>query len=203
MFLNLHKIINDTKLICAMKKIYFYTMLMLASMTVMLSSCDGWDSPYYVDDIVGSWVSYYGHDGYVEYDIMGYDAVRYDFYRDYTGRYTYYSYYGLDYVDFDWYTSGDRLIIHYYDGDSDYLFYGYDRNGDLLMSTDSRFYNFTAYRPAGMYYEPAKEMPSLESGVKLDKSVKEADKAAKVEKMEKNTVKAGSRAVKARAELTE
>ena len=129
--------------------------------------------------------------------------TRYDFYRDYTGRYTYYSYYGLDYVDFDWYTSGDRLIIHYYDGDSDYLFYGYDRNGDLLMSTDSRFYNFTAYRPAGMYYEPAKEMPSLESGVKLDKSVKEADKAAKVEKMEKNTVKAGSRAVKARAELTE
>ena len=123
--------------------------------------------------------------------------MRYDFYRDYTGRYTYYSYYGyLDYVDFDWYTSGDRLIIHYYDGDSEYLYYGFDRNGDLIMATDSRYYQYTAYRPAGMYYEPSKEMPMADSGTAIGKGVKKVDKA------EKSTDKATSRAVKTRAELT-
>lgn len=174
-----------------MKKIYFYTMLMLASMTVMLSSCDGWDSPYYMDDIVGSWVSYYGHDYRGEYDLIGYDVVRYDFYRDYTGRYTYYDYYGrLDYVDFDWYTSGDRLIIHYYDGESEYLFYGFDRNGDLLMSIDSRFYEFTAYRPTGMYYEPAKALPELE------------EKAGGMKKVDRSATETTSRALKSRTELS-
>ncbi len=168
-----------------MKKIYYMMLLALVSMT--MTSCHDWDSPYYVDDIVGSWISYYGHDMYGEYDIMGYDAVRYDFYGNYTGRYTYYSYYGLDYVDFDWSTYGDRLIIHYYDGDSEYLYYGYDRNGDLILSTDSRFYQYTAYRPVG-YYDQAKALP-------------EVDKAAKVEKTtaEKTTaVKSISRAIKAR-----
>ena len=179
-----------------MKKIYFYMMLMVASMTVMLTSCDGWDSPYYADDIVGSWVSYYGHNGYGTYDLIGDNVVRYDFYRDYTGRFTHYSYYGLDYVvDFDWYTSGDRLIIHYYDGDSDYLYYGFDRNGDLLMATDSRFYNYTAYRPIGYYYEPAKEMPAADSDSAVGKSIEKVEK--------KSSEKAASRAVKSRAELTE
>ena len=82
---------------------------------------------------------------------------------------------------------GDRLIIHYYDGDSEYLYYGYDRNGDLILSTDSRFYQYTAYRPVG-YYDQAKALP-------------EVDKAAKVEKTtaEKTTaVKSISRAIKAR-----
>ena len=83
-----------------MKKIYLITMLALLSMTV--TSCHDWDSPYYVDDIVGTWVSEYGADYYGTYDIMGYDVVRYDFYYNYTGRYTYYSAYGLAYVDFDW-----------------------------------------------------------------------------------------------------
>ena len=62
------------------------------------------------------------------------------------------------YVDFDWNIRGDRLIIYYYDGDVEYLYYGYDRNGDLIMATDSHFYHYTAYRPAGMYYEPAKDV---------------------------------------------
>ena len=90
-----------------MKKIYFISMLALLSM--MATSCNDWDSPYYVDDIVGSWVSEYGHDGYGSYDIMGYDVVRYDFYYNHTGRYTYYSAYGLAYVDFDWETRGNKL----------------------------------------------------------------------------------------------
>ena len=116
-----------------MKKIYYMMLLALVSMTMV--SCHDWDSPYYVDNIVGSWVSYYGRDYMGDYDLVGYDVVRYDFYRDHTGRYTYYSYYGLDYVDFEWNTSGDRLFIYYYDGTSDYLFYGFDRNGDLILAT--------------------------------------------------------------------
>ena len=166
-----------------MKKIYY--MMLLALMTVTITSCDGWDSPYYVDDIVGSWVSYYGHDGYGEYEILGRDVVRYDFYSNYTGRYTYYSYYGMSYVDFDWDTYGDRLIIHYYDGDSEYLYYGYDRNGDLLLATDSRFYQYTAYRPIG-YYDEAKPLPDLDKTIGENKttSIKSESRAIKVRAQE-------------------
>ena len=172
-----------------MKKIY--NMLLLAALSMTLFSCSNWDSPYYVDDIVGGWVSYYGHDGYGDYDIMGYDQVRFDFYSNYTGRYTYYSYYGMSYVDFDWNTYGDRLVIHYYDGDSEYLYYGYDRNGDLLLATDSHFYQYTAYRPVGLYYDKAKDMPT--SSV--------AKVAAKVES--DATIPEGPRATKAREALQE
>ncbi|MBQ9556736.1 MAG: hypothetical protein IJV05_10990 [Muribaculaceae bacterium] len=141
-----------------MKKIY--NLLLFAVLALVMTSCNQWDSPYYVDDIVGSWESYYGCQGNYEYDIAGYDRVRYDFYANYTGRYTYYDrYYGLSYVDFDWQSYGDQLIIRYYDGDSDFLYYGYDRNGDLLLALDSRFYQYTAYRPSG-YWSPAKELKS-------------------------------------------
>lgn len=174
-----------------MKKIYFITMLALLSM--MATSCHDWDSPYYIDDydIVGSWVSEYGHDGYGSYDIRGYDVVRYDFYYNYTGRYTYYSAYGMSYVDFDWETRGNRLYIRYYDGDFESLFYGFDDYGYLILSLDARFYQYTAYRPGGSYpyYEPAKEMP--DGGPKL----------APAEGAEKtSTVKSVSRAIKARGE---
>lgn len=168
-----------------MKKIYYIMMLALLSMTV--SSCQDWDSPYYVDDIVGSWVSEFGADYYGTYDILGYDVVRYDFYYNNTGRYTYYSYYGLDYVDFDWYTRGNRLIINYYDGDYENLYYGFDSYGYLILSLDRHFYEYTAYRPGGYYYEPAKEMP--DGGPKL----------APAEGTEKtSTVKSVSRGIKAR-----
>jgi hypothetical protein len=170
-----------------MKQIY--NMLLLAVISIMVASCNGngWDSPYYVESIVGSWESYYGCQGNYEYDIMGYDRVRYDFYANHTGRYTYYdSYWGLSYVDFDWDTYGDRLVIRYYDGDSDYLFYGYDRNGDLILALDSRFYQFTAYRPTG-YWAPAKPLDKVSDKGVMDKST------------ENSSV---SRAVKAKSELT-
>lgn len=167
-----------------MKKIYYMMLLALVSLT--MTSCHDWDSPYYVDDIVGSWVSYYGHDMYGEYDLVGRDAVRYDFYSNYTGRYTRYSYYGygLEYVDFDWDTRNGRLIIHYYDGLSDYLYYGFDYNGDLLLATDSRFYEYTAYRPVG-YYSQEKALPDLTDAAKTDTV---------------SNVKSISRAIKARAD---
>lgn len=167
-----------------MKKYYMIMMLTLLSMTVV--SCgDGWDSPYYVEDIVGSWVSEYGSAGYGTYDIWGYDVVRYDFYHNHTGRYTYYSAYGLAYVDFDWETRGNRLYISYYDGDYENLYYGYDDYGYLILSLDRYFYQYTAYRTAG-YYEPAKELPG--DAPKL--APREGDKVTKV--------KSVSRAIKAR-----
>ena len=178
-----------------MKKLYYMMLLALVSLT--MTSCHDWDSPYYVEDIVGSWVSYYGQDGYGTYDIVGYDVVRYDFYSNYTGRYTYYGYYGLDYYDFYWDTHGDRLIIHYDDGTSEYLYYGFDRNGDLLMATDSRFYNFTAYRPAGMYYEPGKALPSIEDKSVVGKGMDQVEKVGKAE-----AAKSTSRACKSRADVS-
>lgn len=171
-----------------MKKIY--NMLLLAALSMTMFSCSNWDSPYYVDDIVGSWISYYGCDSYGEYDILGYDQVRFDFYRDYTGRFTYYDYYGMYYIDFDWNTYGDRLVIHYYDGRSEYLFYGYDRNGDLLLATDSRFYYYTAYRPVG-YYDKAKEMPTSSVNKVAPKVESDA------------VIPEGPRATKAREDLKE
>ena len=168
-----------------MKKIYFISMLALLSMMV---SCNGWDSPYYVEDIVGSWVSEYGSDGYGTYDILGYDVVRYDFYYNHTGRYTYYSVYGLSYVDFDWDTRGDRLFINYYDGDYENLYYGFDDYGYLILSLDRRFYQYTAYRAAGTspYYEPAKELPG------------DAPKLAPREGEKVSKVKSVTRAIKER-----
>ena len=168
-----------------MKKIYY--MLLLAVLAVTMVSCDGWDSPYRVESIVGSWESYYGYNGVYEYDILGRDVVRYDFYANYTGRYTYYdTWYGLCYVDFDWETYSDRLIIRYYDGDSDYLFYGFDNAGYLIMSLDRRYTQYTASRPAG-YWSPAKDLNQLKG-----KSIEKKDVSKSV----------SSRAVKAESALT-
>lgn len=169
-----------------MKKIYY--MLLLAVLAVTMVSCDGWESPYRVGrSIVGSWESYYGYNGVYEYDILGRDIVRYDFYANYTGRYTYYdTWYGLCYVDFDWETYNDRLIIRYYDGDSDYLFYGFDNMGYLIMSLDRHYNQYTAYRPSG-YWSPAKDLNQLK-GQAVEK--KEVGKSVT------------SRAVKAESDLT-
>lgn len=164
-----------------MKKIYY--MMLLALLTITVTSCRDWDSPYYIDSIVGSWVSEYGHDYRGDYDILGYDVVRYDFYSNYTGRYSYYSAYGLSYVDFDWETRGDRLYIRYYDGDFESLYYGYDSYGYLILSTDYHYRQYTAYRPAGMYYEPSHDGPRM----------------ARKQGGDTTAVKSVSRAIKARA----
>lgn len=166
-----------------MKKIYY--MMLMTMMSVAMVSCDGWDSPYYVDDIVGSWESYYGSNGYYEYDIYGSDVVRYDFYANHTGRYTYYSYYGLSYVDFDWDTYGNRLSIRYYDGDYEYLYYGYERNGDLVLSLDSRFYNYTVYRASGSYWTQVAEQAKAKGlSVTKESKVNMAEKNFKTKSME-------------------
>lgn len=151
-----------------MKKFYFISLL--AMLAFATTSCDDWDSPYYVDDIVGSWVSVYGSDSYGEYDILGYDVVRYDFYANYTGRYTFFSSYGLSYVDFDWETRGNRLYISYYDGDFEKLYYGYNDYGYLILSIDRHFYRYTAYSPTGMAWEQYKDK-AAHPAAEIDKSV--------------------------------
>lgn len=164
-----------------MKK--FYYIMLLAVMSMAMNSCDGWDSPYYVDDIVGSWESYFGSNGYSEYDIVGYDVVYYDFYANHTGRYTYYSRYGLTFVDFNWETRGDRLFIDYYDGDSEYLYYGFDRNGYLILALDNRFYRYTAYAPRRTW-SPAQEPTIDGTKVKLNKDMDKGSSRAVLSKPE-------------------
>ena len=86
----------------------------------------------------------------------------------------------------------DNFIIYYYDGDSEYLYYGYDRNGDLIMATDPHFYQYTAYCPAGYYYySQAKDV------------VTDSDTATTKAKEGTSTAPKGPRATKAREALVE
>ena len=177
-----------------MKKVYFY--MMTALMAFTMASCDNWDSPYYDtphlnDDIVGSWESVYGRDVYGEYDIWGYDAVRFDFYSNHKGRYTYFSDFGMDYVGFDWDTRGDRLFIHYYDGDFEGLYYGYDDYGYLILSLDWNFYEYTAYTPCGSgtwYYEPAKTMQKAPAKQSTGDLVTQREQGAKLKSLSRGII---------------
>ena len=154
-------------------------MLLLAAISMTVVSCDEWDSPYYVDDIVGSWESYYGYDGYGEYDILGYDVVRYEFYSNYTGRYFCYSHMGLVYLNFDWDTYGSRLKIWYEDGDYEDLYYGFNNYGYLILSPSRRYYQYTVYRPVGYYYEQGKSLDTSKAR-QFDPAIDEKPKVATV-----------------------
>ena len=140
-----------------MKKVYYLLLLAVISMTMV--SCEDWDSPYFVDDIVGSWESYYGFDGYGEYDIRGYDVVRYDFFSNYTGRYYYYNHMGISYyINFEWDARNGQLFIWYADGDVDELYYGYNDYGYLVLSPSRKYRRYVVYRPTGYYYEQGKTL---------------------------------------------
>ena len=120
-----------------------YCILILALVAVILSSCR--DEPSY-DRMQGSWESYYTVDVHGEGYIDGRDVVRYDFYRNGRGRYTYYDNYGPLYIDFNWDVTRRMLYINYDDGLRESLYYDYDRNGDLILSQKSNVYYYTAYR---------------------------------------------------------
>ena len=154
-------------------------MLMIAVMSVAMTSCDDWDSPYYVDDVVGAWESYYGYDGYGEYDLIGTDVVRYEFYANYTGRYYCYNGMRLTYFNFEWDTNGSRIKIWYEDGDFDNLYYGFNDYGFLVLSHSKRFYEYTVYRPAGRYYEQGKSIDPTQAK-KFDPAIDKRPETAAV-----------------------
>jgi len=130
-----------------MKTNKILNLLLCAIMAMTLASCDDDEPHRYWDDLLGGWESEYGVDEYGEYDISGYDVIRYEFYSDYTGQYSYYSTYGLTYIGFNWYVQGDVLLLDYYDGTNERVYYDFDNWGYLILSPDPSFYYYTAYRP--------------------------------------------------------
>jgi len=131
-----------------MKTSKLHYLLVTLLLAVTLASCSDDDKYPYWTDVLGSWESVYGVEYGTSYDLYSYDIVRYDFYGNYTGRYTYYDeYYVLRYVDFNWNIYDYTLEINYYDGDWSYLYYDFDNWGYLLLSTDYNFNYYTAYRP--------------------------------------------------------
>ena len=102
-----------------------------------------------VNDITGSWYSEYFVDEEGQYNVPESIAVGFDFYSDYTGRYSYRNKDGWAYTGLRWKQQGELLFIWYDDGDYERLFCKIDENGYLLMSLYSDYHNYTAYRPEG------------------------------------------------------
>ena len=147
-----------------MKRFFYMLLLAVISMTVV--SCDErewWDTPHITDDVVGSWESYYEFDGYEEFDIWGSDVMRYDFYRDLTGRYTFFSAGRYYYIDFLWRTDGNRLQIWYDDGLIENMYYSFDLNGDLIVSSSRYFNQYIAYRPVGFYFKQGESLDPIKA----------------------------------------
>ena len=126
-------------------------------------SCDEWvwyDTPpaSCSADIVGKWVSDYEFDGYVAYDIRGYDVVSLDFYQDHTGCYYFYSKVGLSYIDFEWSNCNNRIQIWYEDGYFEEMYFGYKGEGYLMLSQSPYFDSYIVYRSVGFYYGQEKSI---------------------------------------------
>ena len=141
-------------------------MLLIAVVSMTVMSCDErewWDTPHFTDDLVGSWESYYEYDGYGEFDIRGFDVMRYEFYSDLTGRYTFFSSGRLYYIDFMWRADGNRLQIWYDDGFNESMYYSFDFNGDLIVSSSRYFNQYIAYRPAGFYFKQEQSLEPIKA----------------------------------------
>ena len=136
-----------------MKKIYYMLLIAVISMTFV--SCDEhsvyWDTPdyRYIDNILGTWESYYGYDSYGEYDIRGYDIERFDFYGNYLGRYYYYSAMGWTYINFQWAASENKISIWYENGDFESMYWGINHYGDLVLSYDWKYREYTVEYDTG------------------------------------------------------
>ncbi len=116
------------------------SMIVLA-MAVVLTAChdDYYDAPF-----LGTWESiYFGQNGQ-EYSLRSDEYHRYVFYSDGTGAYTQAD--GLQ-TKFVWNEYGsDQIYIRHNDGLDETLYYYFDRDGYLIMSTDYRFYTYYVYR---------------------------------------------------------
>ncbi len=130
-----------------MKRLTAYSLLLL--MLLGLTACN-WrnnDDPLY-DQIVGHWVADYEYDGYRTYDCWG--ASEYYFHSNGTGEYIYFDEWGREvYVRFTWDVSRSTIRVTYLDtqyADTYYFYYEWDRDGDLLLSTDPNLREYIAYR---------------------------------------------------------
>ena len=148
--------------------------MLLALISMTFTACDEWnciwDTPSHAPhaphfyDLLGSWQSYRGGDEFGEYNIYGEDVVRFDFYSNFTGRFTFHSWTGkISYIDFEWEISGRYLYIWYDDGDYEDLYYEINEYGELVLSTTDSFYQYTIYCPAGVFYEQGKDIDTIQA----------------------------------------
>lgn len=101
------------------------------------------------EQMVGHWVSDYEYDGYRTYDCWG--ESEYSFHANGTGEYYYYDEWGYRVSDFfRWDVTRSNIRITFdnsnYYGSTLYFYYEWDRDGDLLLSTDYNLREYIAYR---------------------------------------------------------
>lgn len=102
---------------------------------------------YHAPSILGSWYSEYFVDEDGRYDVPESIAVSFDFYGDYTGRYSYLEKDEMIHVSLRWNLQGQRLYLWFIDGDYEELYCKIDENGYMLLSLYEDFHNYTGYRP--------------------------------------------------------
>ena len=123
-----------------MKKIF--SLLTLAVMSVMLTSCFDNDGPHYDPAFIGPWETVSYVKGNFEYPITPASWHRYVFYRDGTG------YYEQDDLrtQFFWDEIGpDRIEMRHSDGVVERRYWDVVR-GELLLSQSYDFYDYYVYR---------------------------------------------------------
>ena len=102
---------------------------------------------YQPTSIVGSWYSEYFVDEDGKFDIPEVIAVSFDFYNDSTGLYSYRDKDDMVYLGLRWNLQGQRLYLWFDDESFEELYCKIDENGYMLLSLDSQFNGYTAYRP--------------------------------------------------------
>ena len=131
-----------------MRRYKFLTMFTLMVMALALTACH-WNDDRDYEQIVGHWISDYSYDGYRTYDAWG--DEEYNFHYDGTGEYGFYDEWG-DWVmyRFRWDTASRRSIELRFDDYYGYsyvrFYYEWDRDGDLLLSTDPNMREYLAFR---------------------------------------------------------
>lgn len=127
------------------------TLTLVALATLMLTSCteDFWndtDSRLY-----GEWTSTYERKGGSTYDLLSYEVDCYTFNNNGRGIYGYYVTRGGSTqwyeVEFRWEARRNErtAYIRYADGQSETLYYDFDKAGNIVLSRDPNMYNYVGY----------------------------------------------------------
>ncbi len=111
-----------------MKEVYRYaSLLFIAVATLMLSSCDSDDEPYYYDDLdprlVGEWVLV-SNSGPFDNEFI--------FYSNGTGSYYVNDSYGPTTYYINWWTYGDNLTVDFPNQGGDQMYFSYEFMGGYL-----------------------------------------------------------------------